>query len=133
MRQRWLQYELVAKLANRNKSKNVVLMGDFNTTGYNLQNEDFVQFENLMKTAGLQTTSASLRCTSYWDGGDGDEIHQSSILDHVIVEQELAASIQNVSVGSHCAMLECRDATPTQLGVSYQSVSDHCPIQVTFR
>lgn len=133
MRQRWLQYQLLEKLAKKYQDKQLIMMGDFNTTGYNIQNEDFVKFENLMKNSGLYTTSENLGCTSYWNGGDGDLDHESSILDHVIVEKELANTIQSVTVGAHCALLECRDATPEELGASYLSVSDHCPIQVNFK
>ncbi len=133
MRQRWMQYELLAKLTQRHKAKQLVMMGDFNTTGYNIKDADYTQFTHLMNTAGLHTTSQNLGCTSYWTGGDEDGFHQSSILDHVIVESDMKNTVQNVIVGSHCAKLDCRDATPEDLGVSYQAVSDHCPVQVTFK
>jgi endonuclease/exonuclease/phosphatase family metal-dependent hydrolase len=133
MRQRWMQYDLLAKLTQRYKTKQLVLMGDFNTTGYNIKDADYTRFTQLMQTAGLYTTSQNLGCTSYWNGGDEDAFHQSSILDHVIVENDMVNTVQHVNVGSHCAKLECRDATVEDLGVSYQAVSDHCPIQVTFK
>lgn len=133
MRQRWTQYELLAKLVKEYKSKNLVMMGDFNTTGYNIRNEDFTQFEKLLNGSALSTMSANLSCTSYWEGTLGTGQHQSSLLDHIILEKDLVDSVDEVYIGAHCAALDCKDATPEELGVSYQTVSDHCPIQVTFK
>jgi endonuclease/exonuclease/phosphatase family metal-dependent hydrolase len=133
MRQRWGQYQLLAKLSEQYKNQNLILMGDFNTTGYNIKNEDFSQFEKLLSSSSLHTMSENLGCTSYWVGTLGNGQHQSSILDHIVLKDELKQQVQDILVGSHCAKLDCKDATPEELGVSYQAVSDHCPIQVTFK
>ncbi|MBA2406149.1 MAG: endonuclease/exonuclease/phosphatase family protein [Bdellovibrionales bacterium] len=133
MTQRWAQYELLGKLVSQYKSHNLIMMGDFNTTGYNLKNEDFTKFDKLLSTSSLTTMSQSLSCTSYWSGTLGTGKHQSSILDHIVLEDDLVAGVQDVYFGSHCAKLDCKDATPEELGISYQTVSDHCPIQVTFK
>jgi endonuclease/exonuclease/phosphatase family metal-dependent hydrolase len=133
MQQRWTQYELLTKLAKQYKLEKLVLMGDFNTTGYNLKNEDFDKFEKFLTSSSLSTMSENLGCTSYWEGTLGTGRHQSSILDHIVLNDGLKATVKDAFVGSHCAKLDCKDATPDELGVSYQAVSDHCPLQVTFK
>lgn len=133
MQQRWLQYDLLAKLVSKYKSKQLVLLGDFNTTGYNLKNEDFNRFEKVLTDSSLYSVSEKLGCTSYWTGTLGNGQHQSSILDHIVMKDEMAQNIADIELGSHCAKLSCKDATPEELGVSYQAVSDHCPIRVTFK
>jgi endonuclease/exonuclease/phosphatase family metal-dependent hydrolase len=133
MQQRWTQYEKLAKLAGKYSEKNLIMLGDFNTTGYNLKNEDYTHFDRLLVGASLKTTSENLACTSYWTGTLGTGQHQSSILDHIVLDKNLSDSVQDVVLGSHCAAMNCKDATPEELGVSYQTVSDHCPIQVTFK
>ena len=133
MQQRWTQYELLTKLSKQLKSEKLVMMGDFNTTGYNIKDEDFTQFEKFLSNSALKTTSENLGCTSYWEGTLGNGRHQSSILDHIVLNDEMHANVKNIKLGSHCAKLDCKDATPEELGLSYQSVSDHCPLQVTFK
>lgn len=133
MQQRWLQYDLLSKLVTKYKSKQLVLMGDFNTTGYNIRNEDFTRFDKTLAQSSLYTVSERLDCTSYWSGTSGNGRHQASTLDHIVMKEDLAQEISQVTLGSHCAKMACKDATPEELGVSYQTVSDHCPIQVNFK
>jgi endonuclease/exonuclease/phosphatase family metal-dependent hydrolase len=132
MAQRWQQYQKLAAVAERSPTT-LILLGDFNTTGYNIRDEDFVKFEEFMEGAQLRTTSENLGCTSYWSGTSGGREHQPSILDHIVVPESKARSVVSVKVGSHCARLDCRPATPADLGRSYEAVSDHCPVQVTFK
>lgn len=133
MQQRWLQYDLLGKLVTKYKNKNLIMLGDFNTTGYNIRNEDYTRFGKLLDGSSLYTVSEKLGCTSYWSGTLGNGQHQSSILDHIVMKEEMATEVAEVTLGSHCAKMDCRDATPEELGTSYQTVSDHCPIQVTFK
>lgn len=133
LRQRWAQYKLLANLAKKFASQNLIIMGDINTTGYNLKDADYDQFQSFLSVSKLTTSSQNLACTSYWKGTLGNGLHQSSILDHIIVKNSMVGQVAGVQVGAHCAKLDCRDATPTDLGIDYQSVSDHCPIQLTFK
>jgi endonuclease/exonuclease/phosphatase family metal-dependent hydrolase len=133
MEQRWQQYTRLESLSKTLERENLVLLGDFNTTGYNIKDQDFQKFEDLLGAGSLRTMSESLGCTSYWAGTLGGEEHQPSILDHIVIQDKNAAAVESVKVGSHCSKIDCRPATPTDLGLSYQSVSDHCPVQVTFR
>jgi endonuclease/exonuclease/phosphatase family metal-dependent hydrolase len=120
-------------LAANNNSDNLILLGDFNTTGYSPKDQDYEKFESLLSQSKLRTTSETIHCSSYWEGLSGGSLHQPSTLDHIVVQDSQFAQVESVKVGAHCAKLDCREATPTDLGISYQSVSDHCPIQVTFK
>lgn len=133
MEQRWQQYSKLEGLTEKYKNENLVLLGDFNTTGYNIKDRDYQKFEDLLGSSSLRTTSESIACSSYWRGTQGGSDYQPSILDHVVVQDKTFANVESVKVGSHCGRLDCRPATPEELGTSYQSVSDHCPIQVTFK
>ena len=132
-KQRWEQYSKLEKLSRKYAAQNLILLGDFNTTGYNIQNEDFEKFEEFIGDASLRTMTESIGCTNYWQGTLGGPEYQPSILDHIVVQDKHMRSIESVKVGAHCAKLDCRPASPTDLGLSYQSVSDHCPLQVTFK
>lgn len=133
MATRWGQYAKLEGLASRYSGENLILLGDFNTTGYNIKNEDYVKFENLLSSSGLRSMAESIGCTNYWSGTQGGEEYESSILDHVVVQDKVMKQIDGVKVAAHCARTQCRPATPADLGISFQSVSDHCPVQVTFK
>lgn len=135
MAQRWQQYNQLQKLSSTYTGKNLILLGDFNTTGYNIKDQDFEKFETLLSQSGFRTSAETTACTSYWHGGNEDQNadHVSSVLDHIVVQDKLFPSVESVKVSAHCARMECRPATPEALGTSYQSVSDHCPVQVTFK
>lgn len=133
MKQRWIQYEKLFGLVESRSKENLILLGDFNTTGYNIKDQDYVKFEEFLNQKKFRTTSESLGCTSYWEGTLGNGQHQSSILDHIVLKDSQMSEVAEVSLGSHCAELSCRPATPEELGATYASVSDHCPIKVTFK
>lgn len=131
--QRWEQYLKLEKLAGSYHNSNLILLGDFNSTGYNIKDTDYERFESFISDSGLRTMSENIGCTNYWTGTLGGEEHQSSILDHIVVQDKNVSSVDSVRVAAHCARTECRPATPSDLGLSYQSVSDHCPVQVSFK
>ena len=133
MKQRWQQYAKLEKLSAQYAKSNLILLGDFNTTGYNIKDQDYEKFEDFIGSSKMRTMTESLGCTNYWHGnGDGSE-YISSILDHIVIQDKNVASVENVKVGSHCARAECRPASPEELGRSFEAVSDHCPVQVTFK
>lgn len=133
MSQRWGQYEKLSKLASKYATENLILLGDFNTTGYNIKNDDYTKFESLLSGQGLRTMTETLGCTNYWTGTLGGEEFESSILDHIVLQDKMVKDVDHVQVGAHCARTECRPAKPADLGRSYEVVSDHCPVQVVFK
>lgn len=131
--QRWEQYLKLMNLSKHYANKNLILLGDFNSTGYNIKDEDFQRFEDFINQSKMRTMTESLGCTNYWTGTAGGNKFQSSILDHIVIQDKNVSSVEEVKVGSHCAKMDCRPATPEELGTSFESVSDHCPVQVTFK
>lgn len=130
---RWEQYGLLKKLAKQYASKNLILLGDFNSTGYILKDQDFERFEDFLEDSNLRTMTETLSCTNYWAGTFGGPEFQPSILDHIVVQSKNHGEVTDTRVGSFCHTESCRPATPDTLGVAYKSVSDHCPVQVSFR
>ena len=130
---RWKQYGGLKHLSDRYTNKNLILLGDFNTTGYILKDDDYVRFENFITRAGMRTVSETLGCTSYWAGTLGGEEYQPSILDHIVIQDKNMSEVAEVKLSAHCSKVRCRPATRADLGLSFESVSDHCPIQVTFK
>lgn len=131
--QRWVQYKRLENMAIEFKNENLIILGDFNTTGYNIKNQDYAKFESFISTAGLRTTSENIGCTNYWDGADQDPNYLPSILDHIVVQDKNVSSIESVKLGAHCMKNSCRPALAQDLGVTFEAVSDHCPVQVTFK
>ena len=130
---RWKQYGGLKHLSDRYTNKNLILLGDFNSTGYSLKDDDYVSFENFITQASMRTVSENLGCTSYWRGTLGGEEWQSSILDHIVIQEKNLSAVTDIRVGTHCERMNCRPGTREELGLSFKSVSDHCPIQVTFK
>lgn len=130
---RWKQYGGLKHISARYTNKNLILLGDFNTTGYSLKDDDYERFENFIGQVSMRSISENLACTSYWKGNLGGDEHQPSILDHIVIQDKNFKDVIDVKLSAHCAKVQCRPATPSVLGVSYESVSDHCPIQVTFK
>lgn len=129
---RWEQYKKLTKLSQRVKNSELIMLGDFNTTGYNIRNEDFHQFEDFLNATDFRTAAESIQCSNYWAGDERPE-YEPSILDHIVMGSDLYKTVEKVRVGAHCAALSCLRALPKELGVSYESVSDHCPVQVDFK
>lgn len=130
---RWKQYGGLKHLSDRYTAKNLILLGDFNSTGYILKDHDYDRFESFIGHARMRSMSETLGCTSYWSGTLGGEEFQPSILDHILIQDKNMAQVDEVKLGAHCAKVSCRPATRSELGTSFKSVSDHCPIQVTFK
>jgi len=131
------QYRILSRIVDELKLadyKNVLLMGDFNTTGFNLMDQDYTNFQNMLKTTETLSSSANLECTSYWSGRNRrDNVEESSVLDHVLYSAKFLKYKKIKSeVHSHCRRAKCEYVSPRTLGKSYNEVSDHCPVSVTF-
>jgi endonuclease/exonuclease/phosphatase family metal-dependent hydrolase len=131
--QRWSQYEKLKNLSLKNAAQNMILLGDFNSTGYNIKNEDYEHFEEFISGANLRTVSETLGCTNFWNPDPGQDAYQSSILDHIVLQDRLFSQVQETRTASHCVKTECRPSTKRELGVTYAEVSDHCPVRVSFK
>ncbi len=133
METRWGQYGKLKKLVESMRNSQLILLGDFNTTGYNIRNDDFARFEDFLSGAGLKTSAEATACTNYWTGADQNPDFLPSILDHIVMATDLASKIASINVGAHCQKTKCAEVSETDLGLSYAKVSDHCPVQVLFK
>lgn len=133
MQSRWGQYRKLEHLIQEVGNGRLIMMGDFNTTGYNIRNDDYTRFNQMLEQSGMWTASENFTCTSYWTGGDDNPNMAPSILDHIVMSNAMAANVQSTAVGTHCKKTACAEVLEADLGLSYAKVSDHCPIQVTFK
>lgn len=133
MATRQKQYDLIKKLIQELKYNTGVqdyfLAGDLNTTEYLNRGADYKRFNRMAEDLGMVVLSKNLGCSSYWWGGTNDNIETPSLLDHVVVTPGLIKTNRpRVQVAGHCQKVSCREVHIRDLGISYESVSDHCPI-----
>jgi hypothetical protein len=132
MRKRSMQFEVIKNTINELKAKSGVkdffFAGDMNTTEYLSRGGDFKALTNVVSALGMVDVTANLACSAYWWGGSDDKIETPSLLDHIVVTPGLMKTAPNAQAGAHCKAVSCKMAPIGNLGASYQSVSDHCPV-----
>ncbi len=132
------QYKVLKAIIHDLKAKSGVqdfyVAGDFNTTEYVNKGPDFSQLTKVVKDLGMVALTSNLKCTAYYWGGTDDGIETPSMLDHVIVTPGLLKmSSPKAEAHGHCRTVSCREVPIKELGISYESVSDHCPITATIQ
>lgn len=130
------QYSELRKIVSEFKIKkyeNILLLGDFNTTGYNLRDSDYRNFNAMLEQTDMISVAEEISCTSYWSGVDpSNGIEESSTLDHILLPKKfLGKTKSSTTVGTHCAKVACARVSAKDLGISYKEVSDHCPVVTT--
>lgn len=137
LQKRGLQYKIIQKtiadLKARTGVKDFYVAGDFNTTEYLSRGADYSQLNQVVSQLGMIDLAAKLPCSAYWWGGTDDGIETPSLLDHVIVTPGLMKRRTSAMVHSHCSQVRCQQVPIKQLGISYESVSDHCPVTATLQ
>lgn len=133
---RYRQYQILSEILNemkRNGKENFVILGDFNTTDFNLRNQNYQRFIDFIDLNDLINPTAELECSSYWWGGIDDGLEYSSLLDHVVISTTLYKIFNKTAISNeaHCKKLDCRISDSEDLGLSFLQVSDHCPIKFT--
>lgn len=131
------QFEIIKKFIKELKVKTGVqdyyFAGDMNTTEYLSRGSDYKMFTQVVRDLGMVDLAANLGCSAYWWGGSDDGIEEPSLLDHVVATPGLIKTQARTQVTGHCAKVACKSASLEQLGISYESVSDHCPIISTIQ
>lgn len=132
------QYSMLTDIINDLKQKgenDILIMGDFNTTGYVLNDSDYHNFADMLGDIRMKSISERIKCTSYWSGTNrSDDIEESSILDHVVYPANfMGMRMDSYGLHSHCKKVSCRNTSAKNLGISYKEVTDHCPVSLTFR
>jgi endonuclease/exonuclease/phosphatase family metal-dependent hydrolase len=138
LKKRSWQYQVIKKAIANLKSKSGVtdfyIAGDFNTTEYINRGSDYKQLTSAVRDMGMIDLAQNLACSAYWWGGTDDQIETPSVLDHIIVTPGLL-KIKSAQARSfaHCQKVSCREVPIKDLGISYEQVSDHCPISATIQ
>jgi endonuclease/exonuclease/phosphatase family metal-dependent hydrolase len=128
--------QIVAEIRTQ-KINDFVIMGDFNTTEYIFKGAVYNTFRRAIANMRLTDVAAHIQCSAYWPGRNmNDNIYEPSTLDHILVSPRIVGKRdvrKTVFANGHCAKVQCRKATAASLGVSFNGVSDHCPISADFR
>ncbi len=122
--------DVVKNLKQRGLNR-IVVMGDFNSTEYILKNNNQQKFVQSVQQMDMLDSTKNLKCSAYWWGGVDDGEQYPSTLDHILVSPELLGSksktITTTSYG-HCKALNCQVTDERFMGISFDQVSDHCPV-----
>ncbi len=117
----------------------VVLLGDFNTTGSprgGIKGE-LQSMDAILGGAGLRRLPNAIGCSSYWEGGGRrDGVQKASLLDHVFLRGfNTGEPVVPVQPWLHCARMQCADliSSPGKEDGTFWDVSDHCPLTFELR
>ncbi len=134
MRQFEIIKETIEELRSKTGVKDFFFAGDMNTTDYLVRGQDYKILQKFTKDLGMIDLAEGLPCSAYWWGGSDDGIESPSLLDHLIVTPGLIKnSTRTATLGGHCDLVKCQEVKTSELGVSYESVSDHCPVSATIQ
>lgn len=114
-----------------NALDNFVIIGDFNTTQFFKTNGKY--FHDFLSTNDFTYSSSQVNCSSYWWGAISDNYFYPSLLDHILISPKLSSNYNmiNFTNGEHCNLNRCAISSQSELGDSFNNVSDHCPIKAT--
>jgi endonuclease/exonuclease/phosphatase family metal-dependent hydrolase len=137
------QYRALARWVRESGHSDVVVMGDFNTTGELLSREpirvgpvdaELAVADRILAAAGLRRLPNATGCSEYWEGPGGrDGVQVPSLLDHVYVRGvDRLGPDAAVHAWLHCFRHACQDlvSRPGEEDGTFWDVSDHCPITV---
>jgi len=131
------QFEVMKQIVKELRTKTGVIdfyiAGDMNTTEYLSRGIDYKVLTKVVSELGMVDLAQNLGCSAYWWGGTDDGREDPSLLDHVLVTPGLRKTSNMAQAQAHCKKVSCRQATLQELGISYESVSDHCPITATIQ
>lgn len=139
LKKRTEQFEIIKNTILELKSKTGVndfyFAGDMNTTEFLRRGADYTILNKVVKDLGMVHLTANLKCSAYYWGGTDDGIETPSLLDHVVATPGLIKlkGIATAQSYGHCQKVSCREVPIKDLGISYESVSDHCPITATIQ
>lgn len=120
--------QTVIELREKTGVRDFAIAGDMNTTEYLNRGTDYKTFTRMVSDLGMIDLAANSACSSYWWGGTDDGIETPSLLDHIVVTPGLMKKKASAEVHGHCKKASCREVSARELGIIYESVSDHCPM-----
>ncbi len=126
------QYQIIAKTVKELREKTGVkdfsIAGDMNTTEYLNRGSDYKNFTKMVTDMGMVDLASNSACSAYYWGGTDDGIETPTLLDHVVVTPGLMKKKTSAEAHAHCKKVSCREVPAKELGIIYESVSDHCPM-----
>jgi endonuclease/exonuclease/phosphatase family metal-dependent hydrolase len=132
IRKRFKQHKVISTIVNefhKNGFMNVIVMGDFNSTEYIYKGEEFERFKESVQAMDMADAAKDLKCSAYWWGGSRDSKQHPSALDHILISNNLLnGTTPKLHSYGHCKKLNCKTTLEENMGVSFDEVSDHCPI-----
>lgn len=132
IKKRFKQLKVVNKVVSEFQKaglNNIIIMGDFNSTEYIFREENYNKFSQSVSKMNMVDTTQEMKCSAYWWGGAQDSKQYPSALDHILLSKSLSAKMTTgVETFGHCKKLKCEITLENQMGVSFDEVSDHCPI-----
>jgi endonuclease/exonuclease/phosphatase family metal-dependent hydrolase len=131
--------EWIARWFEEIGDPDVIVLGDFNTTGSPRGGVpgELQSLDTILGGAGLHRLANMTGCSSYWEGiGERDGVQQASLLDHVFLGGISSGSVADpVRAWLHCARRQCSDliSRPGEEDGTFWDVSDHCPLTFEIR
>jgi endonuclease/exonuclease/phosphatase family metal-dependent hydrolase len=126
------QFAIIKNTVNELREKTGIedfsIAGDMNTTEYLNRGSDYKSFTKMVSDLGMIDLAANNACSAYWWGGTDDGIETPSLLDHVVITKGLMKKKASAEAHGHCKKVSCREVPASELGIIYESVSDHCPM-----
>ena len=134
-REQWPRLLEIAA-AMRERDSDLLIVGDFNSTGPpgGKPALEHRELDLALAPAGLRRLACATGCTAYYDGQRRDSWKEPSEIDLMWVRDMAESLTQDAKVhaGTHCAKSRCRDFRSTDAYPvrDYEKVSDHCPVIV---
>lgn len=132
IQKRFRQLDIINRVIQEKRREgfeHFVVLGDFNSTQYISAGSGRERFKSMVRKMRLNDHAENLACSAYWWGGRDDRTQYPSALDHILVSSSLQSNkTTTAKLYGHCAKLRCEITHESDMGVSFDEVSDHCPI-----
>jgi len=131
--------EWIGEWVDETGDPDVVLLGDFNTTGSPRGGPEgeLQSLDAILGRAGMRRLANETGCSSYWEGGgERDGVQQPSLLDHIFLGGFDPGTVADpVRAWLHCARWQCSEliSRKGEEDGTFWDVSDHCPLTVEIR
>lgn len=132
----WQRLSTLVGTLRADGEEDVVLLGDFNTTGPvgGNSSQELIALADVLDAQGLRRIDTPSGCSAYWDGQRRDAWQEPSLLDLVFVAGLEESASENITAvaGAHCARHQCEPfrSTDAYPELEYETISDHCPVVI---
>ena len=123
--------DAIARLRATSDDPDLVVVGDFNTTGHDTQSADDARraLADVLARVGLRAVEIAGGCSAYWDGARHDGWLEPALLDLAFVagfaEHDWSATPLGACAAHGCSALRSTEAHPDP---QITAMSDHCGV-----